>query len=76
MTGVSAQTDHILESGGCRCKYADCRFPSNGQLTQLSHMYLNWTCGRDFAKYELGLATGKVFWSLYDLSNESFLTRC
>ena len=70
--GANAQnSDHISKSGGCQCIGALCWFRSNGQL---DHMDMNWECGH-FARYELGLPTGKVVWSLYDLSNESFLTR-
>ena len=69
--GANAQNDHILESGGgCRFRYARCRFRSNWQL---SYVDMFWTCG--IATHELGLATGKVVWSPYDLANESFLTR-
>ena len=60
--GANAHNDRTLESGGCRCTSAYCRFRPNGQA---SHVYMKWTCGS--AKYELGLATGKVVWSLYVL---------
>ena len=69
--GANAQNDHILESGGgCRFRYALCRFRSNWRL---SYVDMQWTCSA--ATHELGLATGKVVWSPYDLANESFLTR-
>ena len=70
--GANSQNDHIPESGGCRCEVANsqCRFQSNGQL---SHVFMSWACG--YARYELGLPTGKVVWSIYGHSNESFLTR-
>ena len=54
--GANSRNDHIpLESGGCRCKFADCYFRSNGQLSRLD---MRWICGP--ARYELGLPTGKV----------------
>ena len=69
--GENARDDHIPKSGGCRCKEAMCWFRSNGQLDGVTML---WTCGY-YATYELGLPAGiKAVWSLYDLSNESFLT--
>ena len=67
--GANARNELILESGGCRFKYALCAFRSNGKI---SHVRMEWTCGR--ARYELGLPTGKVVWSLYNLFKETFLT--
>ena len=62
--------DHILKSGLCGYRSAYCVFKSNWQL---SHVFIFRTCGH-LAMYELG-STGKVVWSLYDLPNESSLTR-
>ena len=62
--GANAQNDHTLESGGCHCKYAECRFRSNGQL---EHVRMTWTCINHEGAYELGLLPGKVVWSLHDL---------
>ena len=69
--GANGHDDHIPENGGCRCIKATCDFRWNEEVSQL--VLMKWTCGE--AKYELGLPTGKVVWSLYDLSNESFLAR-
>ena len=55
------------ESRACCIECAHCYFRSNGQL---SHVRMVWTCGS--GTYELGLPTGKVVWSLYDLSNKPF----
>ena len=65
----TGDNDHVMKSSGCRLGFAACAFRSNGQL---SHVRMSWTCGEE--KYELGLLTGKVVWSLYGLFNESFLT--
>ena len=67
--GVNGRNDHILESGGCRFTDATCSFRSNGQV---SRVQIGWKCR--YAIFELGLPTGKLVWSLYDLSNECFLT--
>ena len=67
--GENGHNDHAMKSNGFRSKFVECAFRSNGQLSQV-HMI--WTCGPAF--YELGLPTGKMVWSLYDLSKESFLT--
>ena len=69
--GANAGNDHVMKSSVCRCKFAACFFRWNGQV---SHVSMFWTCGRHSTLYELGLPTGKVVWSLYGLSNESFLT--
>ena len=53
-----AQNDRIMKSGGCHCKFANCFFQPNGQL---SRVCMRWTCGD--ALYELGLSTGKMVWS-------------
>ena len=63
--------ENAKKSAGCRCIKADCQIRSNGQL---SNLLMEWRCGG--ATCELGLPTGKLVWSLSDLStNESFLVR-
>ena len=67
--GANGHGDHIPESGGCRCIEAICWMDGQFRVVVVE---MRWTCGQAF--YELGLPTGKVVWSLYDLSNKSFLT--
>ena len=61
-SGANADHDHILESRVCRFERARCWIQKNGQVFRVEMIR---TCGVR-ATYELGLATGKVVWPLYD----------
>ena len=65
--GANADPDRILKSGGCRCKYADCFFHPNGQISGVYMMM--WTCGAGKVQCELGLSTGKSVHSTTFLTN-------